>query len=669
MARGAQRDAGSGDGRGRVVIEAVTPMIDCGRFPIKRTLGDEVIVTADVFADGHDRVACELWVRKPRGRAWSHARMVPLGNDSYQGRFETSELGLYTYTVRAHIDRFGSLVAELERRPVDDPDLPLVIAQAADLILQALEHAPAREARALQGARAALLAKGEFAQKRAMLLDETLAMRVYRFTPPLYETVFERELTVRVDPARARFSAWYEFFPRSVGGSGGSPLLHAKGMLAYAARMGFDVVYLPPLSPIGEQLRKGPNNSMSQSPADVGSPWAIGSRKGGHKTISPDLGTLADFRDFCAEAARLSLAVAVDIAFQCAPDHPYVKEHPDWFRHRPDGSIQYAENPPKKYQDIYPLDFETEDWQALWQELKSVILFWIAEGIRIFRVDNPHTKAFTFWEWLIADIKSTYPDVLFLAEAFTRPKVMHRLAKLGFTHSYTYFTWRNTKHELTEYFTALTQSPERDYFRPHVWPNTPDILPGYLQHAPRAAFIIRLVLAATLSANYGIYGPAFELMESEPRESGSEEYRDSEKYQCRQWDIERRDSLSELIARVNHIRRTNGALQSDRNLLFHPVDNDQLICYSKASDDGISLVLVVVNLDPHHRQAGWIDWQVPSADGLAARPVQMHDLLSDARYLWTGGRHYVDISPQQMPAHILCLRGYVGRENDFDYYR
>ncbi len=656
------------DGRARVVIEAVTPAVDGGRFAIKRVIGDTVVVEADVFADGHDAVACVLCVRKPGGRAVSATRMTALGNDRYQGRFVVAELGVYHYTVRAHIDRFGSLAQELARRPIDDPDLALVFQQAVLLIVAAADRAPAREARPLRVIRSLLESEASVADKRAALLDEALAERVYRFSEPAHETVWAPELPARVDPEGARAAAWYEFFPRSRWGAAGGRLRDAGPILGRVAAMGFDVVYLPPISPIGAVRRKGPNNTASNDPADVGSPWAIGSAEGGHKTVAQALGTFADFRAFCAEAGRLGLAVALDIAFQCAPDHPYVSEHPQWFRHRPDGSIQFAENPPKKYQDIYPLDFETEDWQALWRELKGIVLFWIDAGVRIFRVDNPHTKTFAFWEWLIGAVRAEYPDVLFLAEAFTRPKVMHRLAKLGFTHSYTYFTWRNSKHELIAYFTELTQGPGREYFRPHVWPNTPDILPPYLQHAPRAAFIARLVLAATLSANYGLYGPAFELMESVPREPGSEEYRDSEKYERRTWDVARPDGLQPIIARVNAIRRAHPALKTDCHLVFHAIDNDNLIAYSKTSEDGASVILVVVNLDPHHRQSGWIEWpaQVPGAR--ADRAVQMHDLLSDARYLWSGGRHYVELAPEQMPAHIFRPRGYVGTEHDFDYY-
>jgi starch synthase (maltosyl-transferring) len=437
--------------------------------------------------------------------------------------------------------------------------------------------------------------------------------------------------------------------------------------LDYAAAMGFDVIYLPPIHPIGRSFRKGRNNTTTPEPGDVGSPWAIGAKEGGHKSVHPELGTLDDFRRFVEAAQARGLEVALDLAFQCAPDHPYVGEHPEWFRRRPDGSIQYAENPPKKYQDIYPFDFETDDWPALWRELKSIVDFWVAENVRIFRVDNPHTKPFPFWEWLIGEVKRVHPDVLFLSEAFTRPKVMHRLAKLGFTQSYTYFTWRNTKHELTAYFTELTTPPGSEYFRPNVWPNTPDILNEFLQFGGRPGFMIRFVLAATLAATYGIYGPAFELLEAEPREPGSEEYRNSEKYEIRRWNLQRPDSLRDFITHVNRIRREHPALHSNASLQFHAIDNEQLICYSKATDDGTDIVLVIVNLDPHHRQSGWLELPLERFCIESDRPYQMHDLLGGARYLWHGARNYVELDPQA-PAHLFILRRHLRREQDFDYY-
>jgi starch synthase (maltosyl-transferring) len=473
-----------------------------------------------------------------------------------------------------------------------------------------------------------------------------------------------------VDPVRARFSAWYELFPRSA-----SPDARRHGTfrdclarLPYVSSMGFDVLYLPPIHPIGLSERKGRNNRLDPGPQDPGSPWAIGAPQGGHKRIHPELGTIEDFRALVAAARERGIEIALDIAYQCSPDHPYASEHPEWFLQRPDGSIQYAENPPKKYQDIYPFHFETPAWQALWRELKSIVDFWIGEGVCIFRIDNPHTKPFAFWEWLIGSVKAEHPDVIFLAEAFTRPKVMHRLAKLGFTQSYTYFAWRNTKHEIVEYFTELTQTPSCEYFRPNLWPNTPDILTEYLQFNGRAGFMVRLTLAATLGASYGIYGPAFELLEHEPREPGSEEYLDSEKYQRRVWDLEQPASLAPFIARVNRIRCENIALQSDWSLRFHRIDNDALIAYSKRSDDGGIVLLCVVNLDPHHAQAGWLELDLEALDIPEGGRFQAHDLLSEARFLWQGRRNYVALDPSRGPAHVLLVRRRVRTERDFDYF-
>jgi starch synthase (maltosyl-transferring) len=421
--------------------------------------------------------------------------------------------------------------------------------------------------------------------------------------------------------------------------------------------MGFDVVYLPPIHPVGTNFRKGKNNATSASAADVGSPWAIGSPEGGHTAIHPQLGTLADLQALVADAAARGIDVALDIAFQCSPDHPYVSEHPEWFRRRPDGTIQYAENPPKKYQDIYPFDFETTAWQSLWRELTEVVLFWCEQGIRIFRVDNPHTKPFAFWEFLIGQVKAKYPEAIFLAEAFTRPKIMYRLAKLGFTQSYTYFTWRNTKAELTEYFTELALSDVREFFRPNLWPNTPDILPEHLQTGGRAAFVGRLVLAATLGANYGIYGPAFENLEHEPREPGSEEYLNSEKYEVKAWDFSRPQNISTVIAQVNRARRENPALQRDAGLAFHPTDNEQLLCYSKRSEDGANRVLVVVNLNFHGAERGTLDLRLAELGLSPDRPFEVQDLLQAKKFTWQGARNFVELDPQHSPTHVFRISG------------
>ena len=501
-------------------------------------------------------------------------------------------------------------------------------------------------------------------------LSPLLADLMRRNSDRQYATRYAQELTVEVDRPLARFSTWYELFPRScstVPGQHGT-LADVEARLPYVAELGFDVLYMPPIPPIGRSFPKGKNNAVNAAPDDVGSPWAIGAAEGGHKAILPELGTMDDFRRLVARANDLGIGIALDIAYQCAPDHPYVAAHPDWFRQRPDGSIQYAENPPKKYQDIYPFDFESADWKNLWDELKSVLLFWADEGVRIFRIDNPHTKSLNFWEWVIAEVKSVYPETIFLAEAFTRPAVMYRLAKLGFTQSYTYFTWRNSAPELTAYFTELTQSPVKDFFRPNLWPNTPDILNEYLQFGGQAAARTRYVLAATLGASCGIYGPTFELGVAEPREPGSEEYRDSEKYQIQRWDWDAAHSLRHFIGRVNQIRRENPALHDNQSLRFHPVDNEQLICYSKETADGSNVIVAVVNLDPHHTQSGWIELPLEEFGIDVDRPFQAHDLLGEGRFLWQGQRNFVELSPHGLPAHIFRLRKRVRTESQFEYF-
>jgi starch synthase (maltosyl-transferring) len=466
---------------------------------------------------------------------------------------------------------------------------------------------------------------------------------------------YEKELGVVVDPVRARFGAWYEMFPRSCTTDAKRPgsFRDCAARLAYVASMGFDVLYIPPVHPIGLTERKGRNNSLTPAPDDLGSPWAIGGAEGGHKSIHPQLGTLEDLKDLQGKARDLGLDVALDIAFQCSPDHPYVKEHREWFRERADGTVQYAENPPKRYQDIYPFNFDTGRAQELWEELKSIVVYWIEQGIHVFRVDNPHTKPFAFWEWMISEIKRDHPETIFLSEAFTRPKVMYQLAKLGFTQSYTYFAWKNTSWEIAEYFTELEEGGILEYFRPNLWPNTPDILNEYLQKSGRPGFMARLILATTLGASYGIYGPAFELCESRAVREGSEEYLDSEKYQIRVWDINNPNSLRDLITHMNRIRRGSPALHQNTGLKFHPVDNPQMIAYSKVCDDPADMIFVVVNLDPHSRQAGWVNVDVDALHLGSEESYQVHDLLTDARYVWHGSRNFVDLNPSIMPAHIF----------------
>ncbi len=656
----------------RVVIENVQPQVDCGRFPIKRTVGDRVAVTADIFADGHD-VLHAILLHKPATQSdWQEVPMEPQPNDVWQGEFSVPTQGRHLYTLQAWADRFQSWSRDLAKKFEAGQDISVDVLVGVQLIEATATRATGKDKILLTALADEIrkLSPADMATAVKKSAGPELKALMLRHADRRRATMYGRELAVIVDRDQARFSAWYEMFPRSSSSQSGrhGTLQECMKRLDYVAGMGFDVFYLPPIHPIGRVNRKGKNNAETALPDDVGSPWAIGSKEGGHKAIAPQLGTLEDFKRLTARAKQLGLEVALDLAYQCAPDHPYVTEHREWFRIRPDGTVQYAENPPKKYQDIYPLDFETEKSRELWEELESVVLYWIDQGIRIFRVDNPHTKPFDFWEWVITDIKDRYPDVLFLAEAFTRPKVMYELAKLGFTQSYTYFSWRNAKQELTEYFTELTQTDVREYFRPNLWPNTPDILTEFLQQGGRPAFVIRLALAATLGANYGIYGPAFELCESRAVRERSEEYLDSEKYQIRNWDLDNPASLAELITRVNQIRRANPALHSDLSLRFHPVDNQQLIAYSKASDDLLNIIVAVVNLDPYRTQAGMLDLPLDLFHLDPRQPYQMHDLLTDAKYVWHGPRNYVELNPQRLPAHIFCIRRRVRTENGVDYF-
>jgi starch synthase (maltosyl-transferring) len=646
-------------GRVRAVIENLRPEVDGGRYPIKRVVGETIWVEADAFADGHDTLVCRLRFRHESETDWIETDMTALGNDRWGGQFAVERLGRYRYTVTAWVDAFLSWRSDFSRR-ADPADIVVAARVGSVLVAKAANRALPADAKLLREAGQFLArATGPAELRRAALSAETAAL-VARYPDRRQAATYERELSVTVDRPCARFSTWYEMFPRSASPRPGQhgTFADCEARLPYIASMGFDVLYLPPIHPIGHTGRKGRNNTLEAAPGDVGSPWAIGAaggaNEGGHKSIHPELGTPEDFRRLLEKARARGIEVAIDIAFQCSPDHPYVAEHPEWFRARPDGTIQYAENPPKKYQDIYPLDFSSSAWPALWEELESVFEFWIGEGVRIFRVDNPHTKPFAFWEWVIGAIKARHPDVIFLSEAFTRPKVMHRLAKLGFTQSYTYFAWRNTKLELTEYFTELCRGEGREYFRPNVWPNTPDILASALQTGERPAFSARLLLAATLAASYGIYGPAYELMEHEPREPGSEEYLNSEKYELKHWDIGRHDSLSGLIARVNAARRRNPALQNDWSLMFLAADNNQLIAYRKSTPDLSNLVVVVVNLDARYPQSGWLELDVEALGLTAQSAYEMHDEISNERYSWNGRRNFVRLDPGA--GHVLRLQ-------------
>ncbi|HSE82937.1 MAG TPA: alpha-1,4-glucan--maltose-1-phosphate maltosyltransferase [Thermodesulfobacteriota bacterium] len=658
------------EGRRRVVIENVKPEIDCGHFPIKRIIGEKVVVEADIFTDGHDSVSAALLYKEENGDEWEEVAMEFVVNDRWEAQFTVGKIGVYLYTVEAWVDHFKTWQKGLQKKFDAGQDLKVDILIGAGYVKDAVKRAPKKGDKEKLSYFAETLQNGQDMEDAvSAALSKELTALMEKYPDKKFATRYEKELAVRVDRRKAVFGTWYERFPRSCSTEPGKhgTFRDCERILPEIAKMGFDVLYLPPIHPIGKTKRKGKNNSPVAEPGDVGSPWAIGAEEGGHKSIHPELGAFKDFERLISKAKDYGIEMAMDIAYQCTPDHPYVKEHPEWFRKRPDGTVQYAENPPKKYEDIYPIDFETENWGELWEELKSVIVFWIKKGVHIFRVDNPHTKAFPFWEWAINDVKRDYPDVIFLSEAFTRPKVMYRLAKLGFTQSYTYFTWRNTKGEFVQYLTELTQTEVAEFFRPNFWPNTPDILPEHLQFGGRPAFMMRLVLAATLSSNYGIYGPAFELCVNEAM-PGKEEYLNSEKYEIKDWDWDQPGNLKDFIARVNQIRRENPALQMTRNLKFYEVDNENLLFYGKATEDLSNIILVVVNLDPYHAQAGWV--KIPIA-GLGIDPNQpylAHDLLSDDKYIWQGERNYVLLNPQILPAHVLRLRRKLRRETDFDYF-
>ena len=674
--------AGSGAGAGakgerkrppsRVVIEGVLPEVDGGRFPIKRTVGEEVVVAADIFAEGHDILRAVLRHRAQGSELWVEEPMKPLVNDRWTGRFVVPAPGRYEYTIEGWADAFASWRRDLGKKVEAGQDVSSELLEGA-LHVQAGASRAKGDAAAWLRARAELLAgPGTPAERVLAALEPELAEAMDRHPDRSGGQVYERVLPVRVERERARYGAWYELFPRSCAPEPGrhGTLRDVEARLPYVAGMGFDVLYLPPVHPIGRSFRKGPNNTLTPGPDDPGSPWAIGGPEGGHTSIHPELGTLDDFDRLVAAARAVGIEIALDIAFQCSPDHPYVKEHPAWFRQRPDGTIKYAENPPKKYQDIYPIDFECADWKNLWAELRDVFLFWVGHGVTIFRVDNPHTKPFRFWDWCIQEVWDRHPETIFLSEAFTRPKVMKRLAKGGYSQSYSYFTWRTNKQGLTEYFTELTQSECVEYMRPNLFANTPDILHEFLQYGGRPAFMTRFALAATLGASYGIYGPPFELCVGQALRPGSEEYLDSEKYQVRHWNLDVPISLRDYIARVNEIRRENPALHDNRSLRFFPTDNEQVIAYGKSTPDHSNIIVVVVNLDPYHKQSAWV--RLPAGEfGLGSAPedaYQVHELIGDARYLWHGESNFVEIEPHASPAQIFRVRRKVKTERDFDYY-
>jgi starch synthase (maltosyl-transferring) len=637
-----------------VVIEAIAPAVDGGRYPVKREVGAVFEVGADIFKEGHDVLVAFLLYRRADERAWRETPMRFVDNDRWAGAFTLTDNARWVYTIEALADPFRSWLADLAKRVEVGQDVASELAEGVALVRAAARRARAGDQR---DALAAYARRIEQAPTQAEAVEIARDVRLAHFMDAHLDrdaaTRAAREYEVVADRERARFAAWYEFFPRSSGGEGRhGTFKDAEAQLDRAAAMGFDVVYLPPIHPIGRAHRKGRNNSLSAQPGEPGSPWAIGAAEGGHTAVHPDLGTLDDFDHFVKEAGRRGLEVALDFAIQASPDHPWVREHPEWFFHRPDGTIKYAENPPKKYQDVYPLNFAGDDPGPLWMEMKRVIEFWIAHGVKTFRVDNPHTKPVRFWEWLIRAVQAAHPETIFLAEAFTRPKMMNVLAKAGFTQSYTYFTWRNHKQELIDYFTEITTPPVSDYFRGNLWPNTPDILHETLVRGGPPAFKFRLVMAATLSSLYGIYS-GYELGENVPVREGSEEYLNSEKYQLTMRDWDAPGNLVDFITRLNRVRRTHPALQRYDNLRFYTADDPAVLWYGKAWGD--DHVFVAVNLDPLGARACLVDVPLDALGIAPDRPYRMHEQFSDTRYEWRGPRGYVALDPRREPAQIFIL--------------
>lgn len=648
------------NGHQRVSIDNISPQLDCGHTPIKRIIKEPVKVVADIFTDGHDKVDAVLLFREKakgkRNKKWLEKPMIFVENDHWSGSFEATEPGYYEYSIEAWVDHFSTWQEGLRKKTEARQEVKTELLIGAEMLEENLTRANAAQKKKLK--RWIKLFQNEKKQPEAIseALSEAVSTLMYQTRNREKGFQYPKNLPVWVQRKRALFSSWYEFFPRSASSEEGNhgTFKDATKVLPEISKMGFNVVYLPPVHPIGLSFRKGKNNDPQAKPTDPGSPWAIGSAEGGHKAIHPELGTLQDFKNLVERASELDMEIALDFAIQCSQDHPFVQEHPQWFKWRPDGTVQYAENPPKKYQDVLPVNFETEDWKNLWQELKSIIEFWIENGVNIFRVDNPHTKSFIFWEWLIKEINSKYDGIIFLAEAFTRPRVMEKLAKIGFTQSYTYFTWRNSKEELIQYLTELTKTDLREYFRPNFWPNTPDILPVSLENQQEPAFLIRAILAATLSSNYGIYGPVFEfgLNEAYP---GKEEYNHSEKYEIKHWDWTKKTKIKDVISILNRIRNENAALQTTFNIEFHNIDNDQILCFSKIELESNNKLIIVVSLDPKHSQSGWASIPLKRIGVKENQNFLVRDLLTNAEYTWQNESNYVALHPQQIPAHILRL--------------
>lgn len=643
--------------RNRVIIENVRPQIENGQFFIKRVPGESVDVVADIFGDGHDYIRVALLYRHDGEKQWTEVPMESEANDVWKASFKVKKKGIYHYKLEGWIDHLLNWHKGFLKKQEAGQDMRVELKIGAHYLQETAKQFSKTKASELNNLAQQLAKEDAYDEAVQLVIGEAFAQVVEDSPMKQFETVYDKNLRVRVGWEKELFSTWYEIFPRSTSEQAGrhGTFKDCERLLPRIQEMGFDVLYFPPIHPIGKLNRKGKNNSTDAGPDEPGSPWAIGSDEGGHKAIHPELGTLEDYKRLLKKAKEHGMDIAFDLAFQCAPDHPYIKEHPDWFLWRPDGTIAYAENPPKKYQDIVPINFESADWKKLWEELKSVIIYWCEAGVRIFRVDNPHTKPFRFWEWVIAEVQKDYPDTIFLAEAFTRPKVMAELAKGGFSQSYTYFTWRTTKREMEEYITELTQTELREYFRPNFWPNTPDILAFEMMNAGPNTFAKRLLLAATLSSNYGMYGPSYEFLENTPNTNGKEEYFNSEKYEVRHYDWNYRNRLTDLITRLNHIRKEQPALQSTWNIQFTRTDNEQLMSYVKYTDDRSNIIWCIASFDVDYRQAGFIE--VPKQLLGIDRNVNLKvtDLLTGEVYHWFNEWNFVEINPDYYPGHVLLV--------------
>jgi len=638
----------------RIVIENLAPQLDGGAFAIKRIVGQKVIVTADVFSDGHDVIECRVQYKHEKDKKWSEVRMVPTSNDAWVAEFQVEKQGLYTYYVEGWVDYALNWQHGTERKIEDKQHVKSELLEGAEYVKAVQKLATASEKEYLKKVAAIFCNEKEYDKAIEEAMSHQLT-DIFKKYPLLYIENKSIALQVYVDRKKALFSTWYEFFPRSaseVPGKHGT-FKDCEKLLPRVAAMGFDTLYFPPIHPIGEVNRKGKNNATNAQPGDVGSPWGIGSQYGGHKATHPELGSIADFKSLVKKAKELGIEVAMDYALQAAPDHPYVKDFPQWFKWRPDGTVQYAENPPKKYQDIQPIYFESGDWKNLWKELLDVALFWIEEcGINVYRVDNPHTKPFYFWGWLISEIKKKHPDVLFLAEAFTRPKIMNELAKQGFSQSYTYFTWRDSKKELTDYVEELTQTEQKEFYRPNFWPNTPDINPFALQSGNESVHLQKYFLAATLSSSVGIYGPVFEYRVCEPMAPGKEEYLNSEKYEYYHWDWSIQNKLTTLITRINKIRYEQASLQQTNNIVFCTTNNEQVMAYYKFDDDKTNETIMIVSLDAFNTSQAMI--RIP-IEQLGHHPIKVEDLITGNSYYWDKEWNYVELPPE-LPFHLFKIQ-------------